>query len=265
MFKNLNKQAWFKPFLFGISVALIINYGIIALLLPTSFSNTEDNNVSLIKVANAAEIYPEFLCTCCDKPLDPADICCGMMSNMIDYIDQQVDNKLSKDEIMMSTAKQFGFKAIAKESVRQELRATLLAQAPDDAPKIVLSAISKDLGQISQAGGTISTIVNFTNTGQGDLVIDKINTSCGCTSAAIVYQGKEGPSFTMPGHGKANPENWQVAIAPGDTAQLKVYYDPMAHGKQKEDSLDITRTVSIFSNDPVDFEQKIKIDLIQLP
>ena len=66
-------------------------------------------------------------------------------------------------------------------------------------------------------------------------------------------------------HGKENPKNWQVSIASGDSAQLKIYYDPMAHGIQKEDQLDITRTVSIFSNDPVDFEQKIKIELTQLP
>ena len=37
------------------------------------------------------------------------------------------------------------------------------------------------------------------------------------------------------------------------------------HGKQKEDILSITRTVSIFSNDPVEFEKQIKIELDQIP
>ena len=104
MFKNLNKQVWLKPFLIGSVSALIINYIIISIFLPVKFNSLEDkNNLVLVNVANAAEIYPEFLCTCCGKQLDPDNICCGMMKGMIDYIDGQIDNKLSKDEIMMDT------------------------------------------------------------------------------------------------------------------------------------------------------------------
>lgn len=69
----------------------------------------------------------------------------------------------------------------------------------------------------------------------------------------------------MPGHGKDNPENWNVSISPGDSVNLKVYFDPNAHGEQKEDELSITRTISVFSNDPVDFEKQVRIELIQVP
>jgi hypothetical protein len=263
---NKNKQIGLRFFLLGAGTALVTNYLFVALLFPMfSPKLGESNPLPLISVASAEEIYPEFVCTCCNKPLDPNNICCGMMRNMIDYIDQQIDASLSKDEIMMKTAKEFGFNALAKESTKQELRAVLLANAPADAPKIVLPKTALDIGQVSQTNGTVSAVLDFRNDGQGDLIIDKLNTSCGCTSASIVYNGQEGPMFTMPGHGKINPENWQVVIAPGDTAQVKIYYDPMAHGVQEEDELAITRIVSIFSNDPVDFEQKIKIELTQLP
>jgi len=84
-----------------------------------------------------------------------------------------------------------------------------------------------------------------------------MTTSCSCTSASIVYQDKEDPTFTMPGHGKKNPNSWSVTIAPGKEAKLKVYYDPNAHGKQKEKSLSIIRFISIFSNDSVEFEKRV--------
>ena len=68
----------------------------------------------------------------------------------------------------------------------------------------------------------------------------------------------------MPGHSKENPTDWSVSIAVGDSAQVKVYYNPNAHGKQKENTLSITRTISIFSNDPVEFEKVVRIELTQI-
>lgn len=217
------------------------------------------------KVARAAEIYPEFVCTCCGQKLNPAKICCGTAKKMIDYIDAQTASGLTKDEVMVKAIKEFGFEALADKNKQAEFKAKLAAAAPIDAPKIIFSQTSHDFGQISQQQGVVSTLFNFKNEGGSDLVIDKLSTSCGCTSAAIVYKGKEGPTFTMPGHGKANPTGWQVAIAPGETAQLKIYYDPNAHGKQAEAILPTTRTASIFSNDPVNFEVKLKIELNQTP
>ena len=61
-------------------------------------------------------------------------------------------------------------------------------------------------------------------------------------------------------HG-SNPENYELIIPPGETAQLKVYYDPMAHGEQEKPELRITRDVTIISNDPVDFQKKVRIEI----
>jgi|GEM_PF-1637898 len=219
----------------------------------------------IMPVANAKEIYPEFVCGCCGTPLNTEKICCGMAQNMIDFIGREVAKNISEDEVVFNTVREFGFNSLAKEETKIALKTKLAENAPADAPKIVLENKSYDFGDVGQKDGIVSTVFDFKNEGKSDLVIDKISTSCGCTSASIVYKDVEGPSFTMPGHGKENPTDWSISIAPGDTAQVKVYYDPNAHGIQKEKELSITRTVDIFSNDPVEFEKQIRIDLNQLP
>jgi hypothetical protein len=270
--KKIFKHFSFPSFLLGVLLTSVLFSLATVILIPKnhsiSYANQDHNKEKtaslLIKPISAAEIYPEFICGCCGKPLDPNNICCGDMKQKIAYIDSLVDLGLSKDEIIFKAAKEFGMESLAKAQTKQEIKDKLAAQAPKDAPKIAIEQTSQDMGRVSQAEGIASTIFSLKNDGKSDLVIDKLSTSCGCTSASIIYQGKEGPTFTMPGHGKKNPTDWSVAIAPGEQAQLKVYYDPNAHGPQKKEVMQITRTISIFSNDPVEFEKKVKIELEQV-
>ncbi len=222
-------------------------------------------NIQIIKAVNASELYSEFVCPCCGKPLDPENICCGAMKQRIDFIDSLIKEGGSKEDIELAAVKEWGLSSLIKSEKQDEIKTKLLENAPEDSPRIEFIKSSYDFGEISQSEGIVSTEVRFVNSGKSDLVIDKLSSSCGCTSGAIVYKGKEGPSFTMPGHGKKNPENWSVSITPGDEAILKIYYDPNAHGKQDKAVLPITRTVSVFSNDPVNFEVKTKIELEQIP
>ncbi len=92
-------------------------------------------------------------------------------------------------------------------------------------------------------------------------MIDRMDTSCGCTFAAINYKDKESPFFTMPGHGYENPEWGGVSIPPGETAQLEVMYDPDTHGEFRGFAI---REVYVYSNDPIDFEKKVRIELNQV-
>jgi len=218
----------------------------------------------IIKPVSAAEIYPEFVCGCCGKPLDPDNICCGDMKSKIEYIDKLIDEGLSRDEIMMKATKEFGIDALAKSETKKRMKDQLLANAPKNAAKIAIESTTYDFGKVSQADGVVTTLFNFTNEGESDLIIDKLNTSCGCTSASIVYKGEEGPIFRMDMGKNTNPTDWSVSIAPGDDAQLKVIYDPNKHGPQKQDVMSITRTVSLFSNDPVEFEKKVNIEMEQV-
>jgi hypothetical protein len=220
-----------------------------------------DSDITIVKTAQASEVYPMFSCPCCNQPLNKEEPCCGGMAQIINYIDEQVELEKTKGEIVLSTAKEFGLDRLTNEEDRITLKQKLADLAPADAPRIEIDEVERDLGTISQSKGDVSTDFKFKNVGESNLVIDKLSSSCGCTSASIVYEGKVGPSFTMPGHGKENPTAWQVAIKPGDTAILRVFYNPNAHG---DFTGAVTRAVSLFSNDPVEFETKITIALDQV-
>ena len=202
-----------------------------------------------------------FTCPCCGQPLNKEEPCCGAMTQMIDFIDQKVSTGANKDNVILATAQEFGLERLADEKDRLALREKLLANAPKNAPKIVATETKKDLGTVSQKNGPATTKFVIKNEGKSDLIIDKISSSCGCTSASLIYKDIEGPRFYMAGHGYDEPEtDWQVAISPGDKAIVKTYYDPTVH---PDLTGPVTRTISVHSNDPVDFETKLTIVLNQ--
>ena len=219
-----------------------------------------DIEIAIVKAAQASEIYPMFTCPCCGQPLNKEEPCCGAMTQIIDYIDEQVELENSKDEVVLSTTKEFGFDRLTNEQDRIALKQKLADLAPANAPRIEIVEVDRDLGTVSQEQGVVSTDFEFRNTGKSNLVINKLSSSCGCTSASVVYQDNVGPKFTMAGHGQENPTGWEVAIKPGDSAILRVFYDPTVHPDFEGVA---TRTASIFSNDPVEFETKVTITLDQ--
>lgn len=77
-----------------------------------------------------------------------------------------------------------------------------------------------DFGEIDILGGTVETEFALTNEGSEDVVITSGTTSCGCTTAEI-----GGIEFGM--HENMSKK---VTILAGETKNLKVIYDPMAHG-----------------------------------
>lgn len=216
---------------------------------------------STVSTIEARDIYPMFTCPCCGQPLNKEEPCCGAMTQMIDFIDQKVSTGANKDDVILATAIEFGLERLAQEQEREVLREKLLANAPKDAPKIVALEVKKDLGVVSLKKGIVTTKFIIKNEGMTDLVIGKLSSSCGCTSASLVYQGKEGPRFYMAGHGQESPDDtWNISISPGTQAQVKVYYDPTVH----PDLIGpVTRQVLVHSNDPVDFEIALTITLNQ--
>ena len=108
---------------------------------------------------------------------------------------------------------------------------------------LALDATVKDMGDVSQANGIISTDFLMTNKGNKDIVINRMSTSCMCTTAQVINGGKEGPKYGMDMHG--NPKGWSTVIAPGGTATLRVFYDPNMHKDLKGP---VTRVVSIFTS-----------------
>lgn len=224
------------------------------------------NTINILKVlatpALAQEIYPLFYCPCCGQPLDKDNICCGMAGQRIDYIDYLVQQTLSEDEIILSYVKKYGANSFMDKDKQKEFLQELVKQAPADRPIISLAPVTYDFGDVSQKRGIATTFFELKNEGNEDLIIDRLETSCGCTSVSIIYQGNEGPKFGMPGHGiNEKVRNWQVVIPSGKTAQVKVYYDPYTHQDFRGFAI---REIYVYSNDPIDWQKKVIIELNQV-
>lgn len=113
-------------------------------------------------------------------------------------------------------------------------------------PLFQISPEGMNLGDVSVTGVPVAVSFEIKNLGGSDLIINDMETSCGCTSAAIIYNGVEGPLFNMRAHG-TNPTDWSVNIEPGETALLKVIYNPRVHSDLRGA---VTRIVTLYTNDP---------------
>jgi len=77
-----------------------------------------------------------------------------------------------------------------------------------------------DFGELDIFGGVVTTGFVLANGGPDDITVFDGTTSCGCTSAEI-----GGVSFGM--HEEMSTS---VVIPAGETRELTVIYDPLAHG-----------------------------------
>lgn len=87
-----------------------------------------------------------------------------------------------------------------------------------------------DFGTISMAKGNVEKMFKITNPTDKDIVIKDISTSCMCTNAYIVKEGLLRGPFGMPGHGGGIALKANETIKAGESMDLKVVYDPNAHG-----------------------------------
>jgi hypothetical protein len=204
---------------------------------------------------SAEEMFSEFVCPCCGQPI--GDCGCGMAEERQAFVIEQVSTGSDKLGIYLAYADQYGLDSFASEEVVADLRQYRLDTAPAERPQIVLRLEQVDLGQVSPKDGTVATTILVENTGQMDLVIENLSTSCGCTTAVLINDGQEGPVF-----GAGVPvEGWSTAIKPGASAELKVYYDASFHPDAR--GL-MVREVYVSSNDPVDGVVKARIELEQV-
>ncbi len=210
---------------------------------------------------SAAEIYPLFICPCCGQPLDPENICCFQAQERIDYIDTLMNTGLSKQEIILTYVKKFGSNVFADESMMEEVKSELIRRAPADRPKIVINPDRHDFGDVSVAEGVVSITMTVTNEGKTDLVLNNIETSCMCTTGQLIVNGRGSPLFGMNmGDGK-HPTGWSDTIAPGQSSELRIYYNPTMHEELRGP---LERNIRVFSNDPIDVEYDVRISANQV-
>ncbi len=104
------------------------------------------------------------------------------------------------------------------------------AGAPEESAISPLTALETlyDFGTISMKNWTVDHRFTVTNKTSAAVYISSVYTSCMCTAAYLeTPTGEKGP-FGMQGMGYVPPAN--ESIAPGESREVRVVYDPNAHG-----------------------------------
>ena len=85
-----------------------------------------------------------------------------------------------------------------------------------------------NFGTIRMADGNVNRVFAVRNAGETPMKIEKIFTSCMCTTAFAEQKGKRKGPFGMPGHGVVPKAN--IEVAPGEEVGIDVVFNPNAHG-----------------------------------
>ena len=126
-----------------------------------------------------------------------------------------------------------------------------LSSGSDKAPKMAgdgdvvvrVEESTHDWGEIPIDGGKVEKNFDIKNDGSGTLELFNVSTSCMCTIAQLVMGDRKSPEFGM--HGKSS---YVLKVPGGETAQVKVVYDPAFHGPSGVGPID--RRVKVETNDP---------------
>lgn len=103
-------------------------------------------------------------------------------------------------------------------------------QAPPQNSAGALSADEKsfDFGTISMAAGNVSHSYKIKNAGAEPVTLGRMYTSCMCTTALLRAGDKVFGPYGMQGHGFIPKMNYEIKS--GEEAEIKVVFDPAAHG-----------------------------------
>lgn len=109
-----------------------------------------------------------------------------------------------------------------------------------------------NFGTVSMARGKVTTVFRITNTGTDPVIIRKLSTSCMCTTAALVKNGKSSEAFGMAGHTPI--PTIDVPLTSKDDAAIEVVFDPAAHGPAGVGPIERVVTVENSAGQPLELQ-----------
>lgn len=112
--------------------------------------------------------------------------------------------------------------------------------------KMEMTENTFDWGEIDYGGGLIIHSFKIKNSGEKDLEIGNVATSCMCTEAYFKGPAGISPKFGM--KGMSRPSSYKVVLKPGEEGELVVEFDPAYHGPTGVGKME--RLVSFETNDP---------------
>lgn len=126
------------------------------------------------------------------------------------------------------------------------------ASAGNSAGRLTAAQTKFSFGPVSMARGKVTHRYPITNAGTEPVVIRKLYTSCMCTTAALVKNGKAGEAFGMPGHTPIPTIN--VPINPREEAFIEVIFNPAAHGPAGVGPIERVVTIENDAGQPLELE-----------
>lgn len=120
---------------------------------------------------------------------------------------------------------------------------------PALAPIATFDTTNISYGELKSKTDPIEVKYALTNSGQSELKIFGITTSCHCTTARVLYNGNISPEFDM------SPNSWEESISPSGIAEVVVDYDP----KKMTNAGTVERAIYIKTNDPQKPEITLKL------
>ena len=111
-------------------------------------------------------------------------------------------------------------------------------------------------GTISMKDGTVETFYELTNTGNEDIFVQELFTSCMCTKAQLILaDDTQTGLYGMKGHGGQNDFYVGKTIKSGETVKVKAIFDPNAHGPQGVGTIkrNITLSTNLKDNPNIQF------------
>ena len=105
---------------------------------------------------------------------------------------------------------------------------TAATSAKSDGSLTVEDESSYDFGTVSMANGKVKHDFKIKNTSGEAVIINKIYTSCMCTTAVLIKGDKQFGPYGMPGHGFI--PNIDQGINTNEETTVEITFDPSAHG-----------------------------------
>lgn len=114
----------------------------------------------------------------------------------------------------------------------------------------LLSDSHYDFGTISMAAGEVKYRYQIKNDTAGPVTIEKIYTSCMCTTATLELGDQTFGPYGMPGHG-FSPRIGE-SLAAGASATVEVIFDPAAHGPAGVGRIERLVAIETDAGDPLE-------------
>lgn len=139
-----------------------------------------------------------------------------------------------------------------KGGVASGLASTSASLSSENEVLMVEEANNYDFGRISMAAGKVAHQFKIKNTNNETVTIEKMYTSCMCTTATLTAGDKVLGPYGMPGHG-AIPRIDQL-INPNEEVTVEVVFDPAAHGPAGVGRIQRTVTIENNGGEPVELQ-----------